>query len=382
MNCFSLSVLFLGVAAGLVAGCGGGQSGSENPPQGNVTISAITGPDHLQIGVNSPATYVYSATVNGSSDTAVVWSVSDSSLATIAASTGVATPSATNKGMVTITAAAHADPTKTATLQVNVVDWILADYDAYLLNGGRGAYGSLLPTIDSYEECSWSTDHLEFICSNGTTETPTAFYIFKTNGTTAGTTLIGTINLPTANGLLFASYPRFSPDGSNIVFLGSQSTGLSVELGPFIVGTSGTAAPKLIATDPDFFDPTFSSPRYTPDGSEILYAQLTGLWIVNVDGSNPHMLVPALAGQGLFSPDMSTLYYASNGCIYKANIDGNNPVCIYSGDVDELMDISPNGKSLVYAGPEVISPTGGNIYTVNSDGSNPQQTRGLDFASW
>jgi hypothetical protein len=319
--------------------------------------------------------------VNGSSDTSVVWSVSDSSLATIVASTGVVTPSASKTGVVTITAAAHADPTKTATLQVNVVDWILADYDAYLLNGEGGAYGSLLPAIDSYEECTWSADHLKFICSNGTTETPTAFYIFQTDGTAAGTSQMGTINLG-ANGLLYASYPRFSPDGSEIVFLGSQSAGFSIQFGPFIVAASGTAAPKLLASDPDFFDPTFSSPRFTPDGSEILYAQSTGLWMVKVDGTNAHILVPAPAGQGLISPDMATLYYPSNGCIYRANVDGANPVCIYSGNVANLMDISPNGQSLVYAGPEIISPTGGNIYTVNADGSNSQQTRGLDFASW
>lgn len=387
MNRFSLSVLILGVSSGFMVGCSGGsgQPGPGNPPPGNVTISAITGPDHLQIGVNSPSTYIYSATVRGSSDAAVVWSVSDSSLATIATSTGVATPSATKTGAVTVTATAHADTSKTVTLQVNVVDWILADLNAYLLIGQNGTYlpwGSVLPSIDFYEECTWSYDHLKFICSNGTTETPTAFYIFQTDGTETGTKQIATLDLPSANGLTFASNPRFSADGTNVVFLGSQFVGLSIEMGPFMVDAAGKTSPKLIASDPRFFDTTFSAPRFTPDGKEILYAEASGLWIVNADGSNPRNLASPPANQGLFSPDMSTLYYASNGCLYKANTDGRNPVCILSGNVVAVMDISPDGNQLAIEGPGVISATGGNIYVVNADGSGLQQTRGLDFASW
>lgn len=385
MNRFSLSVLILGVSAGFVAGCGGGPSGSGNLPPGNVTISAITGPDHLQIGVNSPATYVYSAAVSGSSDTAVAWSVDDSSLATIAASTGVATPSATKTGAVTITATAHADPTKTATLQVNVVDWILADYDAYLLIGENGTYlrwGSVLPSADSYEECTWSHDHLKFICIDGAAQVENTFYVFQTNGMAAGTNQISTVDLSSYSNPIWATNPRFSPDGKNIVFWGSGFVGLAWVQGPYVVDAAGKTAPILVANDPTFPEITFSAPRFTPDNKEILYAEASGLWIVNADGSNPRNLAPPPANQGLFSPDMSTLYYASNGCVYKANTDGTNPVCILSEYVVAVMDISPDGNQLVIEGPEVVSPTGGNIYVMNTNGSGLQQTYGLDFASW
>jgi hypothetical protein len=47
-----------------------------------------------------------------------------------------------------------------------------------------------------------------------------------------------------------------------------------------------------------------------------------------------------------------------------------------------VMDISPDGNQLVIEGPEVVSPTGGNIYVMNTNGSGLQQTYGLDFASW
>src|ERR1035438_6421098 len=145
MNRSSISVLLLAVLAFLLSGCGGGGSqtgtGIQTSPPLGVSIGAIAGPDHLQIGVRSPSTYVYSATVSGSSDTAVVWSVDNPSVAMIAAGTGVATPSASATGTVTITATAHADTSKTATLQVNVVDWILADYNAFLIRSEERRVG-------------------------------------------------------------------------------------------------------------------------------------------------------------------------------------------------------------------------------------------------
>jgi len=386
MNRFSLCVFVFGVSGWFLAGCGSGQSVSGNPPPpGTVTISAISGPDHLQIGVNSPATYAYSATVSGSSDTSVVWSVDETSLATIGASTGIATPSSAKTGVVTITAAAHADPTKTASLQVNVVDWILADYNAFLLVGQNGTYlrwGSVLPTSDSYEECTWSQDHLKFICIDGAAQVENTFYVFQTNGMAAGTKQVSAVDLSSYSNLIWATNPRFSPDGKNVVFWGSGLAGLALVQGPFIVDAAGKTAPVLIATDSTFFDTTFSAPRFTPNNKEILYADASGLWIVNADGSDPRNLAPPPANQGLLSPDMSTLYYASNGCLYKANTDGTNPVCVLSENVVAVMDISPDGNQLVIEGPEVISATGGNIYVVNTDGSGLQQTYGLDFASW
>ncbi|HXW13679.1 MAG TPA: hypothetical protein VEN79_04140 [Terriglobia bacterium] len=122
--------LFPGFAIGLVSAflvaCGSSPGGSSGTGPSQVTISAISGPNHLQIGVNSPGTYVYSAAVSGSADTSITWSVSDTSLASIVSATGVATPSTTKTGAATITATANADTTKASILQVQVVDWILA----------------------------------------------------------------------------------------------------------------------------------------------------------------------------------------------------------------------------------------------------------------
>ena len=265
-----------------------------------------------------------------------------------------------------ITAKAHADASKQSTLQVNVVDWILADYDADLINGEGGSYGSRLPLTGSYEECSWAFDHLKFICIDGASQAQTAFQIFETDGSTTGTKQIATVDLSWVQGLVSAGYPRFSPDGTKIVFSGSEMSGMSLEEGPFIVDAAGKTAPVLVVSDPTLFDTTFSSPRFTPDGNEVIYAQSSGLWIVDSDGSNPRKLADAPASQGGFSPDMSALYYASGGCIYMADVDGSNPVCVFSGNVDRLMDVSPNGQYLLYAALQSVSPTGGNVCIVGA----------------
>ena len=370
------------VCSAALAGCGGGgSSGSGNPPPGGtVAIGSVTGPAYLQAGVNSPSTYVYSAAVTGSSDKTVLWSVDDSSLATISAS-GVVTPSAAQTGTLTITAAAHADPSQTSTLKVNVVDWILAGSDPRLIDDSGATAANLMPIASGYENCSWAYDHLKFICVDGMGLQQDAFYVFQTDGTQTGTTKTATIDLSGVSGLVWAGYPRYSPDGSQLLFQATAFSGFNVYIGPTVMDSAGKTQPRMIASEATLFDPTFSSPRFSPDGKQVLYAQSSGLWIVNADGSSPHNLAPAPATQGLLSPDGSTLYYASGGCLYKAPANGAGPVCIVNG-VQYLMDISPSGAELVFLANSGISTTGGDIYIVDNDGSNLRQTYGLDWAAW
>ena len=60
------------------------------------------------------------ATVENAEDTSVSWSSSDTNVATIGQSTGLVT--GVKKGKTTITATSNADPTKTATVEIVVVD--------------------------------------------------------------------------------------------------------------------------------------------------------------------------------------------------------------------------------------------------------------------
>lgn len=104
----------------LLFGCGGG-SGSPPPPP--ITISILPAQKNVAVGSSS----LFSASVTGTTNTAVTWSISGASCSAVACgnigSTGlytapasVPTPSAT----ITVKAVSQADSTKSATATVNV----------------------------------------------------------------------------------------------------------------------------------------------------------------------------------------------------------------------------------------------------------------------
>lgn len=389
ISLLALAFAFAGCGGSGSAGPGGssGSGGTGGSGNSGVSISAITGPNHLQIGVSSPATYVYTASVTGSTNTAITWSVSNSSLATIDASTGVATPSSTNTGTVTITATAAADRTKSSTLQVNVVDWILVGPQAYITDSSRSFLTSLLPVsaVGAELDCTWSHDHLGFVCGVLTAAGEGQFYIFKTDGTLAGTVQTTTINLGIGGLTGFGVYPHFSPDGSQIVCsciaIGASGAGF----GPCLVNANGSSAPVLLAVDQDYAEVVTSSPRFSPDGTQILFTLNDALWIMSSDGSNQRQLFAAPSTNGVFSPDGTLIYFNGTlpngqGGILRANADGSDPVVIVEASAGYLVvDVSPNGQSLLLQGASVTNI--GN-YTANADGTGIELADGFNPGSW
>jgi Tol biopolymer transport system component len=312
--------------------------------------------------------------------------VSDATVAAIDASTGVAMPSSTKTGTVTITATAVADTTKTATLQVNVVDWILAGPEAYITDSAKSFYTPLLtPNLSAVEEdCSWSHDHLGFVCGVLTAAGEGQFYIFKTDGTAAGTVQTATINLAIGNLTGFGSYPHFSPDGSKIVCSCIASGAGGSGFGPCVVNSNGSSAPVLLATDPDVGDDLTASPRFSPDGTRILFTLNDALWIMNSDGSNQRQLFAAPSTNGVFSADGTMIYFngslpSGQSGVIRANADGSDPAVIVSSSAGcgecLVEDVSPNGQSLLL---------GGNLanYTANPDGTGLTLIDGLSPGSW
>jgi len=313
--------------------------------------------------------------------------VSNASLATIDASTGVATPSSTNTGTVTITATAAADTTKSATLEVNVVDWILVGPQAYITDSSRSFLTSLLPinAAGIEEDCSWSHDHLGFVCGVLTSAGEGQFSIFKTDGTLADTAQTATINLGIGALTGFGVYPHFSPDGSKIVCsciaIGASGAGF----GPCLVNPNGSSAPVLLADDPNAADLETASPRFSPDGTQILFTLNDALWIMNSDGSNQRQLFSAPSTNGVFSPDGTLIYFngtlpSGQGGILRANADGSDPVVIVDASAGyAVVDVSPNGKSLLLQG---ISVTNLGNYTANADGTGINLADGILSGSW
>lgn len=82
-------------------------------------------------------------------------------------------------------------------------------------------------------------------------------------------------------GLMFDSEPRFSPDGSRIVFLSDRSGDENI----WIASRDGEDARPLTKSR----DTRYWSPDWTPDGKEIVVSKSNGgsteLWLYAVDGS-------------------------------------------------------------------------------------------------
>lgn len=375
------AILTAATVMGAMAGCGGG---SGSTPPGKIGISAITGPGHLQIGVNSPASYAYFATVTGGSDTSVDWSVDDPSLARISAG-GIATPSTTKTGTVTITATAHADASKKATLRVKVVDWILDGLGVLLVNSDGTGPVVLVPlTNQAYGFCSWAYDHLTFVCANLlTTLTPPELFVFQTDGTAAGTKLVNTLEMGATGDPVLVENPSFSPDGTKIVF---EGVGADVALGVYVVSADGASAPVRMAIDQDIADDVLSAPRFSPDGKSILFANHATIWIMDADGTNQRQVVSAPSLDAMYSPDMQTLFYngigtfgSTSGNVFRADANGGNAVEIGVAG-DRLADVSPNGNSILFV--NLSTPTGSGNFTANPDGSNRHLVPGAGWASW
>jgi Tol biopolymer transport system component len=145
------------------------------------------------------------------------------------------------------------------------------------------------------------------------------------------------------------------------------------------VNAKGTSAPTLLAIDPDLNDYLIASPRFSPDGTQILFTLNDALWIMNSNGDNQHRLFAAPSVNGVFSPDGTLIYFSGtlpNGQsgVIRANADGSNPVVIVIGTSYQVADGSPNGQSLLL--------TGVGNYTVNTDGTGLQPIDGLSPGSW
>ena len=185
-------------------------------------------------------------------------------------------------------------------------------------------------------------------------------------------------------------HPRFSPDGTKIVFYSSSYEGDDI----FIIDSDGnnlTNLTKTIAND--------NYPQFSPDGSKIVFTSDRDgnreVYIMDIDGNNQLRLTnnSLLDHAPQFSPDGSKILFYSvddqwNYYIFTIDCDGNNltkliwqveyahmPNVICSNDYNVYFygpQYSPDGSKIVFVSYS-FEEHNWDIYIMNSDGSNQKR---------
>jgi N-acetylneuraminic acid mutarotase len=179
--------------------------------------------------------------------------------------------------------------------------------------------------------------------------------------------------------LAYDDQPKWSPDGSKIVFMSGRDGNFEI----YSMNADGTAQTRL--TNNPAAD---GFPAWSPDGTRIAF--VTGnlndpgtfdLCMMNADGSNRTQLtndsnvdaVPA------WSPDSSKLVFMSGSSIFDPNsfeifvidVNGSNRVRLTNNNVaDGQPSFSPNGLKIVFASCDFMNPNAAEIFVMNADGSN------------
>ena len=178
--------------------------------------------------------------------------------------------------------------------------------------------------------------------------------------------------------------PAFSPDGGMLAFTRYGSGGLVSDL--YLLDLGDDLTPIGEPRRRTFIERTTSSPVFTPDGRDIIFAfgglDAQSLWRVPVFGSVPpqrlsigeRALFPAISRRGNRAAYMN---YQGGGNIWRANLpmtDGAGIELISSSRDDVQPSYSLDGRSIAFTSYRSGSPE---IWKCDSDGSNAVQLTSL-----
>lgn len=164
--------------------------------------------------------------------------------------------------------------------------------------------------------------------------------------------------------------PRWSPDGTRLIFVSARDGGTDL----FSMKPDGSDVQQLTTGG------SVASPNYSYDGSKILYVDNGDIYTINPDGTGKQQLTnDTLAAVAIWSPDNSKVAYSHEDPdddsvdLYMMNADGSGKhVILETNDFAFYQSWSPDGTKIAYANYPADTFEG-EIYTINPDGSQNTQ---------
>ena len=244
-----------------------------------------------------------------------------------------------------------------------------------------------------------ATDRIVFISDR--TGNPEVWIMDRSGGNQAQLT----------NTLDIEGSPKLSPGGSQIAFERWTSSSFNPRI--WVMNADGTNQHQVTAArtpNPDAGVVLSDRlPAWSPDGTKLAFVREgifvdTGILTMNVDGSDPHVLVaspqPDRIDGFAWSPDGTRFAHSfdyvgqSGSHIIVANVDGSGsfeltapppgpPHLPFTPTFDAKPAWSPDSARVAFVGQLTVDGATG-IWVINADGSNPLQLTqdGGDAPSW
>jgi dipeptidyl aminopeptidase/acylaminoacyl peptidase len=134
--------------------------------------------------------------------------------------------------------------------------------------------------------------------------------------------------------------PAWSPDGTQVVFISDRDGNPEIyvmDVADFVAPTP-TPVPFLTITRLTNTLDAEASPRYSPDGTLLVYARFSGgQWDIlfgspdNLSAPNPLTNDPQVDGMPAWSADGSSIVFVRDGEIYRMDADGTDRSLINNG---------------------------------------------------
>ena len=169
-----------------------------------------------------------------------------------------------------------------------------------------------------YNDVQWAPDGNSLLVTISGYNGNNSFNIFKVD-------LNGNKLAQLTNFSYYVYGPRYSPDGSKIIYHSKNNNNI------YIMNSDGTGVTNL--TNGTAGNVTVNKPMFSPDGTKIIYSKIVGgnevLGMMNVDGSSKVTIPTAgnLTTNAVYSPDGTKIAYAiSNTDLHIMNTDGSGDV--------------------------------------------------------